>query len=74
MIRLVEDVMAEVQKRGCTPLENFIFSIRLQMWPAFQKGMADNIEALKKYAEGASAGYFRRGSVTTDASVATVCR
>ncbi|KAI0071087.1 hypothetical protein K474DRAFT_1712758 [Panus rudis PR-1116 ss-1] len=74
MIRLVEDVMAEVQKRGCVPLENFIFSIRLQMWPVFQKGMADNIDALKKYAEGASAGYFRRGAVTTDASVATICQ
>lgn len=52
MIRLTEDVMLEVQKRGCQPLETFIFTLRLKMWPVWQKGMADHIEGVKKLAEG----------------------
>lgn len=71
MIRLTEDVVAEVQRRNCGPLETFVFAIRLKMWPAFQKLMADHIDSLKKFAEGASAGYFRRGT-TTDAAVSSV--
>ncbi|KAI0939262.1 hypothetical protein AcV5_000731 [Taiwanofungus camphoratus] len=74
MIRLTEDVMAEVQKRNCSPLETFIFGIRLQMWPIFQKSMAGYIDALKKLAEGAISGYFRRGIATTDAAVLSICR
>lgn len=72
MIRLTEDVMTEVQKRGCGPLETFIFSIRIQMWPVFQKLMADHIDALKKFTEGAGSGLFRQRT-STDAAVATVC-
>ncbi len=72
IIRLTEDVVAEVQKRSCGPLETYIFTLRLKMWPAFQKLMAEHIDALKKSAEGASAGYFRRGSTTTDATVSAV--
>lgn len=72
MIRLTEEVIAETQKRHCGPLETFVFGIRLQMWPVFQKIMAENIDATKKYAEGAVAGYFRRGAATTDEAVANV--
>ncbi len=71
MIRLTEDVMVEVQKRGCGPLENFIFGIRIQMWPVFQKLMAEHIDALKKYTDGTGTGLFRQKS-STDAAVATV--
>ncbi|KAI0774158.1 Sac2 family-domain-containing protein [Fomes fomentarius] len=74
IIRLTEDVVAEVQKRSCGPLETYIFTLRLKMWPTFQKLMAEHIDALKKFAEGASASYFRRGSTTTDAAVSAVCR
>ena len=42
------------------------------MWPTFQKGMADHIDALKNYVDGSSAGFFRRGTITTDAGVAQV--
>ncbi|KAI0638062.1 Vps52-domain-containing protein [Trametes polyzona] len=73
MIRLTEDVVSEVQRRNCGPLETFIFTIRLKMWPAFQKLMAENIDSLKKFAEGASAGYFRKAT-TTDAAVMSICR
>lgn len=52
MIRLTEDVMLEVQKRGCQPLETYIFTARLKMWPVWQKGMADHVEGVKKLAEG----------------------
>lgn len=71
MIRLTEDIMAEVQKRGCGPLENFVFSIRLQMWPVFQKLMSEHIDALKKFTDGSGSGLFRQRT-TSDAAVATV--
>ncbi|KZT74276.1 Vps52-domain-containing protein [Daedalea quercina L-15889] len=74
MIRLTEDVMAELQKRNCGPLETFIFSIRLQMWPVFQKAMGEHIESVKKLAEGTGASLFRRGTSTTDVAVANICR
>ncbi|KAI0796778.1 Vps52-domain-containing protein [Abortiporus biennis] len=73
IIRLTEDVMTEVQKRNCPPLETFIFTARIQMWPIFQKLMAEHVDSLKKFAEGASAGYFRRGATVTDAAVVSIC-
>ena len=75
MIRLTEEVMGEIQKRGCQPLETFVFGLRLQMWPLFQRAMTDQIEGLKKAAEGAAGGsYFRRATTTSDAAIATVSR
>lgn len=74
MIRLMEDVVLEVQKRNCPPVEFFVFGLRLQMWPVFQKIMAENAEALKKLAEGTSTGYFSRAIVTTDSSVVDICQ
>lgn len=73
MIRLTEAVTAEVQKRDCPPLENFLFTMRLQMWPAFQKVMSEHCDALKKLAEGGTASYFSKAASTTDASVSNVC-
>jgi len=72
MIRLAEDVVAEIQKRHCPPAESYVFGLTLKMWPVFQKGMTEHIESLKKLAEGASSGYFSRTSTTTDATVANV--
>lgn len=72
MIRLTEDVVAEVQKRGCPPAETYIFGLRLQLWPVFQKAMTEHVEALKKLAEGASSGYFGRALATTDVVVSNV--
>ena len=48
--------MLEVQKRGCPPLETFIFTTRLKMWPIWQKGMADHVDGVKKMVENASGG------------------
>ncbi|KAH9899993.1 Vps52-domain-containing protein [Cubamyces lactineus] len=73
IIRLTEDVVTEVQRRNCSPLETYIFTLRLKMWPVFQKLMGEHIDALKKFAEGATSGYFRRGT-TTDAAVSSICR
>ncbi|CDO71327.1 hypothetical protein BN946_scf184908.g85 [Trametes cinnabarina] len=73
IIRLTEDVVAEVQRRGCGPLETYVFAIRLKMWPVFQKLMSEHVDSLKKFAEGATSGYFRRGT-TTDAAVSSICR
>ncbi|KAG2077273.1 Vps52-domain-containing protein [Suillus decipiens] len=73
MIRLTEAVIAEVQKRDCPPLENFLFAMRLQLWPAFQKIMSEHCNTLKKLAEGGTASYFNRAVLTTDASVANIC-
>ncbi|KAF7967329.1 hypothetical protein HWV62_34707 [Athelia sp. TMB] len=72
MIRLVEDVVAEVQRRDCPPLENYVFALRLQMWPVFQKAISEQIEALKKLAEGTTTGYFGRSVTTTDLWVSSV--
>ena len=72
MIRLTEEVMGEVQKRGCQPLETFLFGLRLQMWPLFQKAMTVQIEGVKNVAEGAAGSYFRRATTTSDATIATV--
>ncbi|KIM90943.1 hypothetical protein PILCRDRAFT_811444 [Piloderma croceum F 1598] len=73
MIRLTEDVIAEVQKRGCPPMESYIFGIRLQMWPVFQKAITEHVEALKKLAEGTGSSYFSRSVATTDAFVSSIC-
>ncbi|THH27285.1 hypothetical protein EUX98_g6907 [Antrodiella citrinella] len=73
MIRLTEDIMAEIKKRECSPLESFIFTMRMQMWPIFQKAMQENVEAVKRYAEGTSSGYFRAKIVTTDGVVSSIC-
>lgn len=74
MIRLTEDIVTEVQKRRCPPAENFIFGIRIQMWPVFQKVMNEHIESVKKLVEGTSYGYFSRTSPITDATVAKITR
>lgn len=77
MIRLTEDVVNETQRRGCAPLETVLFTMRLEMWPAFQKAMSEHVDQLKKYADGVAGSgsvgsFFGRGVSTTDASVATV--
>ncbi|KAG6869319.1 hypothetical protein C0993_000072 [Termitomyces sp. T159_Od127] len=69
MIRVMEDVVVEVQKRACPPVESYVFGLRLTMWPVFQKVMAENVDAVKKLAEGGSSGYFSRAVATTDAGV-----
>ncbi|KAG6854864.1 hypothetical protein C0991_012054 [Blastosporella zonata] len=74
MIRLMEDVVLEVQKRSCPPVEFYVFGLRLQMWPVFQKVMAENTDALKKLAEGGSSGYFSRAIATTDVGVSNICK
>ena len=72
MIRLIEEVVVEIQKRQCPPVETYVFAIRLQMWPVFQKLMTDNVEALKKLAEGSSNSYFSRSPNTTEATITSV--
>lgn len=56
MIRLNDAVLAELESRGCTPLEAFVISQRLSLWPSFQKQMGLNLESLKKLADLAGAG------------------
>lgn len=72
MIRLTEEVMSEIQKRSCQPLETFVFGLRLQMWPLFQRAMSEQIEGLKKIADGAGGGYFRRATTTSDVAITIV--
>ena len=68
MVRLTEAVIAEVQKRQCSPLETFFFTMRLQLWPVFQKVVSEHCDSLKKLSERPS-GYFSKAPVTTDALV-----
>lgn len=74
MIRLTEHIVTEIENRSCPPGVTFMFGLRLQMWPVFQKLMNENLEALKKLAEGSGGGYFSRAAVLTEASVRTVSR
>ncbi|KAI6034387.1 vacuolar sorting protein [Pisolithus microcarpus] len=73
MVRLTEAVLAEVQKRQCSPLETFFFTVRLQLWPVFQKVMTEHCDSLKKVAEKPS-GYFAKTNPTTDAMVSNICQ
>ncbi|KAF8897678.1 vacuolar sorting protein [Infundibulicybe gibba] len=73
MIRLTESIVDEVQIRNCAAVETFVFGLRLQMWPVFQKAMTEHIESLKKLAEGFSSSYFSRAAPTTDAMVSSIC-
>ncbi|KLO11242.1 hypothetical protein SCHPADRAFT_921851, partial [Schizopora paradoxa] len=72
MIRIIENVLAEVQTRGCAPLEGWLFGLRMQFWPVFQKMMSEHISSLSKLNESSAGGYFRRGNVVTDANVKTI--
>ncbi|KAF9247342.1 vacuolar sorting protein [Melanogaster broomeanus] len=73
MARLTEAVTAEVQKRQCSPLETFFFSMRLQLWPVYQKVMSEHCEALKKLSERSN-GYFSKAPMTNDATVLHICK
>ncbi|KAF4619757.1 hypothetical protein D9613_005158 [Agrocybe pediades] len=74
MIRIAEDIVAEIQKRHCPPGETYIFGLSLQMWPVFQKGMTEHVDSLKNLSEGTGSSYFSRSSTTTtDAKVENIC-
>jgi vacuolar protein sorting-associated protein 52 len=62
MIRITEDVAAEVENRMCPAVSTYLFALRMQFWPVFQKAMSDHIESVKKLTEGTAASYFSRGS------------
>lgn len=72
MIRLTEAVVNEVQKRGTPPLENFFFSIRLQLWPVFQKLMTTGVDEIKQLGESSFGGYFTKSSAITESTVSQV--
>ncbi|KAJ8086801.1 Vacuolar protein sorting-associated protein 52 [Marasmius tenuissimus] len=74
MIRLAENVVSEMENRGCPPGVSFVFGVRLQLWPLFQKLMSEHIEALKKLAEGSGGGYFSRAVVANEATVKSMCQ
>ena len=58
MIRLSDAVLNESGRRGSTPLEPFLLGLRFQLWPPFQKQMSDNVESLRKLADGGQNGTF----------------
>jgi hypothetical protein len=77
MIRLNDALLEETTSRSTTPLESFVFSQRMTLWPTFQKLMSANVESFKKVADtaGAGAGVFGAlGAKTTvkDVTVETV--
>ncbi|KAF9268122.1 vacuolar sorting protein [Marasmius fiardii PR-910] len=74
MIRLVENVVTEIEHRGCPPAVTFVFGLRLQLWPLFQKLMTEHIDSLKKLAEGSGGGYFSRAVVASEATVKSMCQ
>ena len=68
MIRLTEDVASEMESRSCPAAVTFVFGLRLNLWPVFQKAMADHIESVKKLTAG-NAGYFSRAAVLSESAV-----
>ncbi|HEV7736908.1 MAG TPA: hypothetical protein VGO47_05990 [Chlamydiales bacterium] len=73
MIRLLENVLGEVQKRDCPPLEGFVMGVRLNFWPVFQKDMNSHIESVKKLADASGGGSFLGGkSSVRDVTVQAV--
>lgn len=73
MIRLLENMLGEVQKRDCPSLESFTMGIRLSMWPVFQKEMNAHLESVKKLVDGAGGRGFLSGKPTVkDATVQSV--
>jgi hypothetical protein len=72
MIRLIESVLEEVQRRDCPPLESWLFNTRMQFWPVFQKLMSEHVSSLSKLGEASTGGYFKRGSSISDAVVQSV--
>lgn len=63
MIRCNESVLAELQVRGCAPLEGFCLALRMSMWPAFQNEMNNHVDSLKRLADGATGGILSRGVI-----------
>ena len=72
MIRIMENTLAEVQIRGCVTLEAWLFGLRMQFWPVFQKLMSEHVSSLNKLAEAGSGGLFRRASSLSDEVVRSV--
>ncbi|KAG6333668.1 hypothetical protein ID866_5426 [Astraeus odoratus] len=73
VVRLTEAVVAEVQRRQCSPLETFLFTVRLELWPVFQRIMSEHCDSLKKLSEKPS-GYFAKTNATTDVMVSNICQ
>jgi len=72
MIRINEAVLAETEKRECSPLETFLVGLRLKMWPIFQKEMSTHVDSLKRLVDGAGAGYISRGILLKDSWIQSV--
>ena len=73
MIRLTENVIVEVQLRGCPPLENWLFGLRLQFWPVFQQLMTEHITSLVKLAGSTGGSYFKRNTIIGNDVLQSVC-
>ncbi len=56
MIRLNDAVLAELDDRGCIPLESVCMTLKLSLWPLFQKEMDAHVESLKKLTGAAVGG------------------
>jgi hypothetical protein len=58
MIRLNDAILAELDDRGCAPLEPTMLRLKLGMWPLFQKQMDSHVESVKRMADAAGGGGF----------------
>ena len=73
MIRLTEDVASELDARSCPAAVTYMFGLRMNLWPVFQKAMTEHVESVKKIAAG-NGGYFSRAVAVTEASVLNVMK
>jgi vacuolar protein sorting-associated protein 52 len=72
MIRLNDAVLAEIESRGCLPLEPVCTSLKLAMWPIFRKEMDAHIDSVKRMAD--AAGGSGLGAMLTKAVKDSVVR
>ncbi|KAI0307267.1 vacuolar sorting protein [Multifurca ochricompacta] len=56
------------------PVIPLLTMIRVTEEVMSERAMTDQIEGLKKVAEGVAGGYFRRASMASDATITTICK
>jgi hypothetical protein len=75
MIRLNDSIYSALIDGGACPttlMENHLVSLRLSLWPVFQKGLGAQVEAIKKLSGSTSGSMFGAKTLLKDATVQAV--
>jgi vacuolar protein sorting-associated protein 52 len=75
MIRLNDAIYAAAIGQGNCPatlMDSHLVSMRLALWPAFQKGLGAHVDAIKKLSSTSSGSMFGAKTLLKDATVQAV--